>query len=233
MSQPKLIATLLRSIADLLDEKGVHISQDVCTEKKTVFDLPTETSYTSFKLTDKNIDDVVGDVVATMNSQDAKHMARISKEAFGDCKSCTNGGHGRHRKGCPRGHGPVVDRSKDVTNHEPLSEEPEIDPGEEGEEEDWMDTTKNRIDEINASEVKHKCCGSKGWRHKAVCDHGGSSFPEKVGSKFGVEPEEMEETEKQPDLKTFECEACGKRFQAEPDYVKCECGSNEICWPIE
>ena len=230
MSQPRLRATLLRSIADLLDDEGVHTSQDVCIEKKTAFDPPKKNLYTSqpFRVTEKNIDEVVEDVRVKMKEQEDEHGAQIMREAFGGvkptCKTCANGGKGRHRKDCPRGHGPVVD-------HAP--EEPETDPGDEEEDEDGMDTAKKRVDEINASEVKHACCGSKGWRHKAGCDYGGSSFPEKVGSKFGEDAEIMEELEKNPDLKTFECEACGKRFQAEPDYVKCECGSNEICWPIE
>lgn len=223
MSQPKLIATLLRSIADLLeDEPKRFIGHDIA-EPGGDYSVTTILGSPGNALMKEAAEMMKAEERESLRKLDTRLSYAIPKEKS-ECKTCTNGGKGRHRNDCPRGHGPVVE-------HAP--EKPETDPGDEVEEDDGMDTAKKRVDEINASEVKHACCGSKGWRHKAGCAHGGSSFPEKVGSKFGDDAELMEEPEKNPDLKTFECEACGKRFQAEPDYVKCSCGSDEICWPIE
>ena len=209
MSQSKLIATLLRSIADLID---AHADGG---------GIPAATVRIGSRIHVENIPARVRPQSESNNqSLPQKEDEDVEKPT---CKTCLNGGKGRHRADCPRSNGRVVDHSQ-----EPETEDDAVLEDQEGYEE-----AKERVDEINASEVKHKCCGSKGWRHKAGCDHGGSSFPEKVGSKFGIDQDELEESEKQPDLKTFECEACGKRFQAEPDYVKCDCGSNMICWPIE
>lgn len=134
------------------------------------------------------------------------------------CKTCLNGGKGRHRADCPRTHGPVVDRQ--------LSQD---EPDEEDVEDEAKDEPNEVIDQINASEIKHPCCGSKGWRHKAGCRRGDSSFPEKVGSELQAE---MDDADNDDDLerKSFDCDECGKTFEADPNNAQCPCGSNNI-WP--
>lgn len=234
MSQPKLIATLLRSIADLLEESADEPKNEITNSGKKFVKKAGYLAGIPVEVHTDNIDDFVNEIengIADEIESGSLLVKRIGEVKSG-CKTCLNGGKGRHRNDCPRGHGPVVDHS----------EEPKTFLGENLDDTDGYDEARKRIDQINASEVKHQCCGSKGQRHKAGCNYGGSSFPDKVGSKYGSTPEsetvkepksewEEDEKEKPPaQPKSFDCDECGKTFQADPEDARCECGSNNI-WP--